>query len=655
MSLLNKINKSSDLKQFEPEQMKALADEIRTEIISIVAKTGGHLASNLGAVELTLALHYCFDIPTDQIVWDVGHQSYVHKMLTGRRKQMNTIRQYNGLAGFPKRDESRADPFGAGHASTAISAASGLAAARDQKGEKHKVIAVVGDGSLTGGLAFEGLNNAGASKKNLLVILNDNEMSISKNVGALSKYLTGIMVDQRFNKLRNDIWELTGRFKRRDKIRAMVSNIEDSIKGLFVPGYIFDRLGFRYLGPIDGHDLPLMIKMLNQLKELSGPLLLHVVTVKGKGYAPAEADATKFHGIGAFDKITGNTNSKSKKPAYTKVFGDTMIELGRMNNKIVAITAAMSSGTGLAKFSETYPDRFYDVGIAEGHAVCFAAGLAAGGVRPFVAIYSTFLQRAYDQIIHDVALQKLPVVFCIDRGGLVGDDGPTHHGTFDLSYLSAVPGMTIMVPKDGNEFRAMLHAAATVELKGPCAIRYPRASIPDEIRSGFELIKWGKWEKLHDRGDTVIIATGTMVETAKEVHKTLKDKYQIAVINARFVKPLNMEMLEFCQRKYKNIITLEENALPGGLGQAIGAYLKENDYSGGFHALGLPDKFVTHGNRAILLSEIGLDAVGVIKYIEKDIEISKTDSTIGVFGRGIFAKFHNSNRTAKHHTGSGKE
>lgn len=655
MSLLNKINKSSDLKQLEPEQLKALAEEIRTEIISIVAETGGHLASNLGAVELTIALHYCFDIPTDQIVWDVGHQSYIHKILTGRRKQMKTIRQHNGLAGFPKRSESKADPFGAGHASTAISAAAGLAAARDHKGEKHKVIAVVGDGSLTGGLAFEGLNNAGASKKDLLVIVNDNEMSISKNVGALSKYLTGIMVDQRFNKLRNEIWDLTGRFKRRDKIRAMVSHIEDSIKGLFVPGYIFDRLGFRYFGPLDGHDLPLLIKMFDQLKEISGPLLLHVMTIKGKGYAPAEADATKFHGIGAFDKITGKTNSKSGKPTYTKVFGDAMIELGKMNKNIIAITAAMSSGTGLAKFSETYPDRFYDVGIAEGHAVCFAAGLAAGGIRPFVAIYSTFLQRAYDQIIHDVALQKLPVVFCVDRGGLVGDDGPTHHGTFDLSYLSSVPGMTIMVPKDGNELRAMLHAAATVRLEGPCAIRYPRAAIPDEIRSGFELIKWGTWEKLHDQGDTVIIATGTMVETAKEVHETLKDKYQVAVINARFVKPLNLKMLEDCQKKYKNIITLEENVLSGGLGQTIGAWLKENEYPGRFHAFSLPDKFVTHGNVSILLKEIGLDVAGVIKYIEENIEKSKTDMTKRVFSRNIFSKFSNSNRLSKRHTGSGKE
>ncbi len=654
MSLLNKINKSSDLKQFNPEQMKVLTEEIRTEIISIVAETGGHLASNLGAVELTLALHYCLDIPTDQIVWDVGHQSYVHKMLTGRREQMKTIRQHNGLAGFPKRSESKADPFGAGHASTAISAATGLAAARDQIGAKHKVVAVVGDGSLTGGLAFEGLNNAGASKKDLLVILNDNEMSISKNVGALSKYLTGIMVDQRFNKLRNEIWELTGRFKRRDKIRTMVSHIEDSIRGLFVPGYIFDRLGFRYFGPIDGHDLPLMIKMLDRLKEISGPLLLHVVTVKGKGYALAEADATKFHGIGAFDKITGKTNSVLGKPPYTKVFGDAMVELGNINKNIAAITAAMSSGTGLAKFAEAYPDRFYDVGIAEGHAVCFAAGLAAGGVRPFVAIYSTFLQRAYDQIIHDVALQKLPVVFCVDRGGLVGDDGPTHHGTFDLSYMSTVPGMTVMVPKDGNELRAMLHAAATTELTGTCAIRYHRASIPDEIRSGFESIEWGSWEKLYDQGDTVIIAAGTMVETAKEVRENLIDKYQVAVINARFVKPLNSEMLDYCQKNYKNIITLEENVLSGGLGQAIGAYLKENDFAGRFHAIGLPDKFVTHGNVAILLAEIGLDAAGVTKYIEQNFDKSKTDSTKGVFARNIFAKFSNSNRITKH-TGSGKE
>ncbi|MCX6826644.1 MAG: 1-deoxy-D-xylulose-5-phosphate synthase [candidate division Zixibacteria bacterium] len=514
MNLLPGINNSSDLKRFEESQLKELAEEIRQEIISIVADTGGHLASNLGAVELTLALHYCFDIPTDKIIWDVGHQCYTHKMLTGRRDKMRTLRQYNGLSGFPKPEESPADPFGAGHASTAISAALGLAVARDAQGLNHKIIAVVGDGALTGGLSFEGLNNAGTAKKNMLVILNDNRMSISKNVGAISKYLTNIMADQRFNKLRNEIWELTGRFKRRDKIRAMVSNIEDSIKGLLVPGFLFDKLGFRYFGPIDGHNLPLLIKTINHIKNIPGPNILHIITTKGKGYQPSEEDATRFHGIGSFDKITGKSISSSGLPHYTTIFGNTMVELAEQDNRIIVITAAMASGVGLTKFAEQFPERFFDVGIAEGHASCFAAGLASGGTKPFVAIYSTFLQRAYDQIIHDIALQKLPVVFCVDRAGLVGEDGPTHHGCFDLSYLSAVPDITIMAPKDGDEFRSMLYLAAKSKLTGPCAIRYPRASIPVPMGNVIEPIEWGKWEKLVISGDTVIIATGTMVETA---------------------------------------------------------------------------------------------------------------------------------------------
>ena len=512
MGLLDKIEQSSDVKRLEEGQLAELATEIRQEIISVVSNNGGHLASNLGVVELTLALHYCFDIPTDQIVWDVGHQCYVHKILTGRRNRIASIRQYGGLSGFPKRDESPADAFGAGHASTSISAALGLATARDQRGFNHQVIAVVGDGALTGGLAFEGLNNAGASRRNMLVILNDNEMSISKNVGALSKYLTNIMTDKRFNKLRDEIWELTGRFKRRDKIRAMVSDIEDSIKGLFIPGYLFDKLGFRYFGPINGHNLPLLIKTLKQIKDISGPKLLHVATIKGKGFAPAEANATKFHGIGSFDKITGEANSKSDLPAYTKIFGDTIVELAEKNKSIIAITAAMSSGTGLTKFAERFPERFFDVGIAEAHASCFAAGLAAGGLRPFVAIYSTFLQRAFDQIIHDISLQKLPVVFCIDRAGLVGDDGPTHHGCFDLSYLATVPNLSIMAPRDGDELRSMMHLAAQRESDGPCAIRYPRGSVPYPVTNVIEKIEWGKWQQMHPMSETVIIAAGTMVE-----------------------------------------------------------------------------------------------------------------------------------------------
>ncbi|UCD95008.1 MAG: 1-deoxy-D-xylulose-5-phosphate synthase, partial [Candidatus Zixiibacteriota bacterium] len=607
----------SDLRELDVEQLTALAEEIRQEVISVVSANGGHLASNLGVVELTLALHYCFDIPTDQVVWDVGHQSYVHKILTGRAGRLTSIRQYGGLAGFPRRDESPADAFGTGHASTAISASLGLAAARDYRGMKHKIIAVVGDGALSGGLSFEGLNNAGASKKDLIVVLNDNEMSISRNVGALSKYLTNILTDKRFNKLRNEIWELTGRFKRRDKIRAVVSDIEKSIKGFFVPGYLFDKLGFRYYGPIDGHDLSLLIKTLTQMKDLPGPKLLHIVTVKGKGFGPAEADATRFHGIGAFDKITCQSNSKSALPAYTKVFGDTIVELAEKDDRVVAITAAMCPGTGLTAFAERFPDRFYDVGIAEAHAVCFSAGLAAGGYRPYVAIYSTFLQRAYDQIIHDVALQNLPVVFCIDRAGLVGEDGPTHHGAFDLSYLSVIPNMTIMVPRDGDELRAMLHLALETELKGPCAIRYARASIPAPLEKDVRKIEWGKWHQLRFMGDTVIIAVGTMVETALKAHEILTGEKDCSVINARFVKLLDTEMLDYCMRTYDHIITTEENNVVGGLGQMVGGYLSASGYKGHFQPLAIPDRFITHGSRTMLLKEVGLDVDSLVDIIRQ--------------------------------------
>ncbi len=615
MSLLDKINDSSDLRRLSEDSLLQLADEIRQLIIQVVSTNGGHLASNLGVVELTMALHYCYDIGPDKIVWDVGHQSYVHKILTGRRDRLHTIRKHKGLSGFPKRSESEADPFGAGHASTSISSALGLAAARDFRGEDHKVIAVVGDGALTGGLAFEGLNNVGASKKDILVILNDNEMSISKNVGALSKYLTNIMTDKRFNKLRDEIWELTGRFRRRDKIRTMVSDIEKSIKSLFVPGYLFDKLGFRYLGPIDGHDLPLLIKTLTQLKDIPVPKLLHVVTVKGRGFAPAEADATKFHGIGAFDKVTGRSNKSSSLPAYTSVFGDTIVELAEKDDRIVAITAAMCSGTGLTKFSERFPNRFYDVGIAEGHAVCFSAGLAAGGVKPFVAIYSTFLQRAYDQIIHDVALQKLPVVFCIDRAGLVGEDGPTHHGAFDISYLSAVPNLAIMAPKDGDELRSMMHLAATERPAGPIAIRFPRSSVPRVMTNEIEKIEWGFWPKLKSGSDGVIIATGTMVETALKCSELLKDERDFTIINARFIKPLDTKTLDKCMSRFDDITVLEENSAAGGLGQIIAHYLLSRGYSGSFYSFAIPDKFVTHGSRAILLKEIGLDVESIAKFL----------------------------------------
>lgn len=613
MEYLSRINSPADLKKLDTEELPALAEEIRQKIIATVSHTGGHLATNLGAVELTIALHYAFNLPDDKLVWDVSHQIYPHKLLTGRRDQFDTIRQYGGLAGFAKREESEYDCFGAGHASTSISAACGLAAARDAAGLDHKVIAIIGDGSLTGGLAYEGLNNAGTSKRDMLVVLNDNTWSISKNVGAISTYLTNIMADEKFNRLRNEVWELTGRFKRRDRIRKTIANLEHSINSLLVPGMVFQKLGFRYFGPIDGHDLPVLLRTLEKIKNLSGPLLLHVGTTKGKGCDFAECNPTRYHGVGAFDKVTGKFAPKAAgRPSYTEVFGRTMVELGEKDERVMAITAAMASGTGLVKFSEEYPDRFFDVGIAEGHAGCMAAGLAAGGRRPYMAVYSTFMQRAYDQVIHDMALQKLPVVLCMDRAGLVGDDGPTHHGVFDIAMMSAVPNLTFAAPKDGNEFRAMLHHTIDHEPNGLTAIRYPRAAVPDDINDDIAEIEWGAWEEVTPGGDVAILAVGTMVETAMKAAEELDEKgIELWVINARFIKPMDLRMLRRVMDSTQAVFTAEEGCLTGGFGESVARYLIENGYGGQFKALGIPDQFVTHGNRSLLLRDVGLDVQGM--------------------------------------------
>ena len=622
MSYLSKIKGPADTKRLSVEELTELADEVRQEIISTVSATGGHLSSNLGVVELTIALHYVFDLPTDKLLWDVSHQIYPHKILSGRRDQMTGMRQYGGLSGFSKPSESEFDSFGAGHASTSISAALGFATARDMAGLDHKVIAVIGDGSMTGGLAFEGMNNAGSLKKDLVVILNDNTWSISKNVGSISKYLTGIMADEKFNKLRSEVWELTGRFKRRDKIRETVSRLEKSIKGLLVPGQLFEKLGFRYLGPIDGHDIPLLVRTLGDIKNMSGPVMLHVATTKGKGYAPAEGDATKFHGVGKFDKDTGiAAGSKAGLPSYTEVFGDVMLELAEKDKRVVAITAAMAPGTGLVPFSEKHPDRFYDVGIAEAHAGTFAAGLAAQGARPYVVIYSTFLQRAYDQIIHDMALQNLPVVICMDRGGLVGNDGPTHHGAFDLTYLSTIPNLTVAAPKDGNELRAMLHhTLADNNAPGVVALRYPRGKIPTVMSETVEKIEWGRWEWLTPPADTVLLAVGTMTESALTAAAALTEKgIDVGVVNARFVKPLDRTMLGKIKNEARAVFTIEENSLRGGFGQAVAEYLLSEGFNGKFRALGLPDRFVTHGSREELLREVGLDMDGIVEAVTERI------------------------------------
>lgn len=613
--MLNMIQSPEDLKKLTIDQLLELADDIRQEIISTVSTTGGHLASNLGAVELTIALHFLYNCPNDQIVWDVAHQAYVHKLLTGRKNRFHTIRQYGGLSGFTKRTESDADPFGAGHASTSISAALGLAEANERLGHDRKVIAVIGDGALTGGLSYEGLNNAGTLGRDLLVILNDNTMSISQNVGAISRYLTNMLTDESYNKIREDIWRFVGRLKRADRIKSTVRHFEKHFKGLLVPGVLFERLGFRYFGPIDGHDLPLLLKTLDPIKDLGGPRLLHVITQKGKGYEPAENDATKYHGVGQFNKVTGQSKKSSGLPAYTKVFGDAMVQIGDKRKDVVTISAAMAPGTGLVEFSEKYPERFYDVGIAEAHAVCYAAGLAAGGARPFVAIYSTFLQRAYDQIIHDVALQKLPVVFCIDRAGLVGEDGPTHHGTFDISYLRPVPNMTIAAPSDGDELVWMLNYIAANRM-GPVAVRYPRGTIPYEMGRDTSKFEWGRWEVENGGTEIAIIATGSMVHPCRKAAERFREEgVGVSLVNARFIKPMDTEMLKEIAERFEKIVTVEENSINGGFGSGVHDFLDDIDYKGKLLRLGIPDRFVQHGSRALLLKEVGLDEDGIYRRI----------------------------------------
>ena len=632
MSILNQINSPEDLKKLPVDELPKLAQEIRDKIVAVVSKVGGHLASNLGAVELTLALHYVFDSPEDKIVWDVGHQSYTHKLITGRNEGFKTLRQHQGISGFPRRGESEHDHFIVGHASTAISSALGLACARDQKSENFNVVAVVGDGALTGGLSFEGLNNAGAQKRNLMVILNDNSMSISKNVGAISRYLTDLLTDEKYNKLKAEVWELVGKFKRRDKIRSMVAQVEESVKGFLVPGIIFEKLGFRYFGPINGHDLPQLIKTLNHLKTLNGPIFLHILTKKGKGYKYAEEDAPRFHGIGTFDKVTGNSNSDKGRKKYTDVFGETMLKLAEMDEKVIAITAAMSLGTGLVEFAKIFPKRFFDVGIAEQHGTTFAAGLAALGLKPVFAVYSTFLQRAFDQMIHDIALQKLPVILSIDRAGLVGEDGPTHHGCFDLSYLRQIPNLVIMVPKDGNELKDMLFTAVEWN-QSPIAIRYPRGSIPDKIKRGFNPLKIGKWEILREGSDLLVLACGSMVYPALETAVELqREKINLQVVNCRFIKPLDKEMLFTLLEKFDKVITLEENSLQGGFGSAVLEFAQECKFNNiSIKRMGIPDRFIEHGERKTLLSDLELDQKGICGAVREMLKIKKVSLRADLF------------------------
>lgn len=628
--ILEKINSPADLRKLKQTDLALLAAELRESILKTVSQTGGHLATNMGAVELTLALHYVFNTPEDKIVWDVGNQTYAHKLITGRQDKFHTLRQYAGLSGFTKIEESEYDVFGAGHASTAISAAFGIVCARDLAKERYKVVAVFGDGALTGGLAYEGLNNAGASGKDFLAILNDNSMSISKNVGAIAQYLTSVLSDETYNKIKTDIWELVGKTKSGLKLRSLVSYMDENVKGFFMPGIVFEKLGFRYFGPVDGHNLPLLIKTLKQLKKLPGPILLHVLTVKGKGFGPAEKDASKFHGVGAFDKVTGASTAPATGTSYMQVFGDALTKLAATNPDIAAITAAMCQGTGLVEFSKKYPERFFDVGIAEGHGGTFAAGLAAGGRIPVYAIYSTFLQRAYDQVVHDIALQNLPVIFGIDRAGLVGEDGPTHHGIFDIAYLRCLPNFVVSAPKDGQELANLLYTAVNYR-KGPFSLRYPRASIPDQLTVEYNEIEIGSWEVLEKGEGVLVIACGTMVYPAWNVVRQFKEEgYNLTLVNARFIKPLDERLLDLLFSDHRVVLTIEEAALAGGLGSAVMEYMEARRLSGiSVKRMGIPDHFVHQGARRLLLEEVGLTEAGIrVQLSQMNLNLAKAKSRV---------------------------
>lgn len=642
-SLLETINSPKDLKSLSSDQWEPLAVEIREFIIENVSKSGGHLAPSLGAVELAIALHVVFDSPLDRIIWDVGHQAYAHKILTGRRKEFHTNRQYKGLSGFPTPNESPHDSFGTGHASTSISAGYGMACARDLLGEKYHVISVIGDGSMTGGLAFEGLNNAGASGKDFIVILNDNLMSISPNVGALSKYFTFLITDPRFNRLKKDIWNLTGKLPRGDDIRRAVQRVDSGLKAIVTPGRLFENMGFRYIGPLDGHDVELMVRVLSQVKKMNGPLFLHVLTTKGKGYKFAEENATKFHGVGSFETSTGLSNGSSKGSSYSDVFGKAMCRLAKDNPAVLGITAAMADGTGLIHLQKEFPDRFHDVGIAEGHAVTMAAGLASQGFRPVVAIYSTFLQRAYDQIVHDVALQNLSVVFAMDRAGLVGADGPTHHGTFDLSYLRHIPNMVVMAPSDGVELENMLATAVSYN-GGPIALRYPRGNtiMPAESRP-FEKIPIGSAQWVRKGDDGVFLAVGRMVKTALQAAEGLAEKgLDIAVINARFIKPLDEALLMQLADRYPRWITVEDNVIHGGFGSAVLEFLADYATPGTqVMRLGLPDYFIPHGHESQLFRDLGLDVDGLMLAARDMFRDTKKTIPVNFLGSMTLHDSHN--------------
>ena len=611
--LLEDINSPRDVHTLTDEELYKLSNEIREFLIDQVSKTGGHLSSNLGVVELTLSLYRTFNFEEDKIVWDVGHQSYVHKILTGRKEKFNTLRKYNGLCGFPKRSESKYDAFGVGHSSTSISAALGIARARDIKNEDYNVIAVIGDGALTGGMALEALNDVGFNKTNMIIVLNDNQMSISKNVGGLSNHLNKLRLGPGYNKLKEDINSTLSNSNAGKTVVQYLHRVKDSLKHLLVPSMLFENMGVKYIGPIDGHDIELMNEVFSKAKQINGPVIIHTVTQKGKGYEFAEKNPNKFHGVSPFDLESGESYIPPKK-TYSKVFGDTMIELAEKDSNIVAITAAMPDGTGLKEFSQKYSNRFFDVGIAEEHATTLAAGMASAGLKPVFAVYSTFLQRAFDQVIHDVCIQSLPVVFALDRAGIVGDDGETHQGVFDLSYLSAVPNMTVLAPKHLEELSLMLKWA--VNQNSPIAIRYPRGADCCEDITPLREIKYGKWEKIIDGEKIAIIAVGKMIQHAMIARKSLLNKgINPTIIGATFVKPIDTELLKELINDGYNIITIEDNVISGGFGSYVLMELNKLNFKGKFKTLGFRDEFIPHGDVNLLYKDAGLDAESIEKCV----------------------------------------
>ncbi len=613
--LLDKINQANDIKELDKKELEELAREIREFLIEKISVSGGHLASNLGVVELTMALHLSFDLPKDKIVWDVGHQSYTHKILTGRKAGFDDLRKFGGMSGFPKTKESDCDCFNTGHSSTSISAGLGLAQARDYLGKDNYVISVIGDGALTGGMAYEALNNASRMETNFIIVLNDNNMSISENVGGMSKYLSGIRTSSAYIGLRDGIYNSLNSIPvYGEKMVNGIRRTKNGLKQFVIPGMLFENMGITYLGPVDGHDIDKLLKVFQEAKRLKKTVMVHVVTEKGRGYAPAERHPSRFHGAEPFEIETGLPASRKSKASYTDIFSTVMRKMGDRDDKVVAITAAMPDGTGLKRFRNMFPERFYDVGIAEEHAVTFAAGLAAEGMKPVVAIYSSFLQRAYDQIIHDVCIQNLPVVFAVDRAGLVGSDGETHQGIFDISYLTSIPNMTLMAPKNKWELSDMLKFA--VNFEHPIAIRYPRGEAYDGLGEFRAPIEYGKSEILYDETEIALIAFGSMVKTAEQVRERLKDcGYQCSLVNARFAKPLDTQMLKTAAKEHRLLVTLEENVENGGFGEHVMRYIAENHLETDVLICAIPDEYVEHGNVEILKKEVCIDADSIVKRI----------------------------------------